>query len=258
MILTIDVGNTNTVLGLFPADADAPLESWRLSSNRERTADEWRGLLHPILAPHLADRRIQGVIIGSVVPAITGPIVSLSRAWLDREPLVVSASLDLGIQLGQDHPTEVGADRIANAVGAFTRSGGAAVVIDLGTMTKIEAITQNGTFLGGVIAPGIGVSRDAIAQRAARLFAVDLTPPNRAIGRNTLEAVQSGLVLGHARMIEGMVASTLEELGSEAELFLTGGHAAAILQSLRLETRLEPNLTLFGLKTIYNRNRATE
>ncbi len=254
MILAIDVGNTNTVLGLFATDADEPLESWRLSSNRDRTADEWRGLLHPILSPYLADKQIQGVIVGSVVPAITGPIVSLSRAWLGREPIVVSANLDLGITLGQDHPTEVGADRIANAVGAFTRASSAAIVIDLGTMTKIEAITRDGTFLGGVIAPGIGVSRDAIAQRAARLFIVDLTAPSRAIGRNTLEAVQSGLVLGHARMIEGMVASTREELGSDPELFLTGGHAMAIAPSLRLETRFEPNLTLFGLKTIHDRN----
>lgn len=254
MILAIDVGNTNTVLGVFADDSAKTIESWRLSSNRERTADEWRGLLHPILNGYLADRRIRGAIVGSVVPAVTGPIVTLCRSWLEVEPLVVSSRLDLGISLGQDHPNEVGADRIANAVAAHVLTNAAAVIIDLGTATKIEAIDRSGTFLGGVIAPGLGLSRDALAQRTARLFAVDLTPPERVIGRNTLEAVQSGVVLGHARMVEGLVAATLEEMSEPAELFLTGGHAGAIASSLALTLRHEPDLTLLGLKTIYDRN----
>lgn len=256
MILAIDVGNTNTVLGVFGDDSAKTIASWRLSSNRERTADEWLGLLHPILNGYLADRRIHGAIVGSVVPAVTGPIVTLSRSWLEVEPIVVSAQLDLGIRLGQDHPTEVGADRIANAVAARTLTAGAAVIIDLGTATKIEALDSAGTFLGGVIAPGLGLSRDALAQRAARLFAVDLTPPERVIGRNTLQAVQSGVVIGHARMVEGIVAATLDEMGEAADLFITGGHAGAILSSTRLALRHEPDLTLLGLKLIYDRNAA--
>ena len=255
MILAIDVGNTNTVLGVFADDSSKTIEAWRLSSNRERTADEWRGLLHPILNGYLADRRIHGAIIGSVVPAVTGPIVTLCRGWLRVDPLVLSSQLDLGISLRQDHPNEVGADRIANAVAAHTLAGGAAVIVDLGTATKIEAIDSSGAFLGGVIAPGLGLSRDALAQRAARLFAVDLVPPVRAIGRNTLEAVQSGVVLGHARMVEGMVAATLAEMNEPAELFLTGGHAGAILTSVELALRHEPDLTLLGLKMIYDRNK---
>lgn len=254
MILAIDVGNTNTVLGIFADDSSKTLDSWRLSSNRERTADEWLGLLHPILNSFLADRRIRGAIVGSVVPAVTGPIVSLCQNWLGVNPLVVSSQLDLGITLGQDHPGEVGSDRIANAVAAFTLARGAAIVVDLGTATKIEAINTQGTFLGGVIAPGLGLSRDALAQRAARLFAVDLSAPSRTIGRSTLEAVQSGVVLGHARMVEGMVASAQEELGAPGEIFLTGGHADAIHSCLRLPLRHEADLTLLGLKLIYDRN----
>ncbi|CAN5623716.1 type III pantothenate kinase [soil metagenome] len=254
MILAIDVGNTNTVLGLFADDSSTPIDSWRLSSNRERTADEWLGLLHPILSGLLADRRIRGAIIGSVVPAVTGPMVSLCRNWLEVEPLLVSPKLNLGITLGQDHPNEVGADRIANAVAAHSITKGAAIVVDLGTATKIEAITASGEFVGGVIAPGLGLSRDALAQRAARLFAVDLSAPARAIGRNTLEAVQSGVVLGHTRMVEGMVEAARAEIADNAAVLITGGHASAILPSLRLPMQLEPDLTLLGLKLIYDRN----
>jgi type III pantothenate kinase len=256
MILAIDVGNTNTVLGVFADDSSKTIDSWRLSSNRERTADEWLGLLHPMLNAYLADRRIRGAIIGSVVPAVTGPLATLCRGWLEVEPLIVSSRLSLGISLGQDHPNEVGADRIANAVAARSLTQRAAIIIDLGTATKIEAIDSAGTFLGGVIAPGLGLSRDALAQRAARLFAVDLIAPTRAIGRNTVEAVQSGVVLGHARMVEGMVATALEEMNEPADLFLTGGHAAAIHPELRLAVRSEPDLTLIGLKMIHDRNAA--
>ncbi|MGH2547908.1 MAG: type III pantothenate kinase, partial [Thermomicrobiales bacterium] len=146
------------------------------------------------------------------------------------------------------------ADRIANAVAAHSITKGAAIVVDLGTATKIEAITSKGEFVGGVIAPGLGLSRDALAQRAARLFAVDLTAPLHAIGRNTLEAVQSGVVLGHARMVEGMVEATRSEIDGDAAILITGGHASAILPSLRLPMQLEPDLTLLGLKLIYDRN----
>jgi len=254
MILAIDVGNTNTVLGLMPQHGGAPAASWRLSSHRERTADEWRGLLDPILGPHIADGIIGGVIIGSVVPAVTGPLITLCEQWLGLSPLIVSSALDLGITLGQKQPQEVGADRIANAVAAWDRAGGACVVIDLGTATKIEAIDDSGCFRGGIIAPGLGVSRDALATRAARLFAVDLTAPAAVIGRDTMSAVQSGVVLGHTRMVEGLVADVLAELGGGAPIFLTGGHAAAIQGTLRLDTDVIPDLTLLGLRLLYRRN----
>lgn len=254
MLLAIDVGNTNTVLGLMPERGD-PVRTWRLSSRQERTADEWRGLLDPILAPHVNAGEIDGAILGSVVPAVTGPLMTLCLQWLGIEPIIVSSSLTLGITLGQLEPQAVGVDRIANAVAAWEQSHDACIVIDLGTATKLEAIDRTGCFRGGVIAPGLAVSRDALAARAARLFAVELTAPSAAIGRDTHAAVQSGLVLGHARMLEGLVADLSAELDHPApDLYLTGGHAFAIEPVLRLPARIEPNLTLDGLRLIYQRN----
>jgi type III pantothenate kinase len=190
-----------------------------------------------------------------VVPAVTGPLTTLCRQWLHIEPLIVSSSLDLGIQLGQREPHAVGVDRIANAVAAWDRAGDACIVIDLGTATKLEAIDASGVFRGGVIAPGLAVSRDALAQRAARLFAVELTAPESVIGRDTMSAVQSGLVLGHARMLEGLTGDLTAELVTQTpQIFLTGGHAFAIQSLLRMDTRTVPNLTLDGLRIIHQRN----
>lgn len=254
MLLAIDVGNTNTVLGLM-GETGEPVQSWRLSSRQERTADEWRGLLDPILGPRIADGEIDAAVIGSVVPAVTGPLISLCRQWLGIEPLIVSSSLELGITLGQPEPHTVGVDRIANAVAAWERSRRASIVIDLGTATKLEAIDANGIFRGGVIAPGLAVSRDALATRAARLFAVELSAPPSVIGSDTISAVQSGLVVGHARMVEGLVADLTDELeGSNPTLVLTGGHAFAIQPILRLDAEILPNLTLDGLRIIHQRN----
>lgn len=254
MLLAIDVGNTNTVLGLMPERGE-PARSWRLSSRKERTADEWRGLLDPILSPHVSAGDITGAILGSVVPAVTGPLTSLCRDWLELEPLVVSSGLHLGVTLGQIEPHTVGVDRIANAVSAWESTGDACIVIDLGTATKLEAIDATGCFRGGVIAPGLAVSRDALASRAARLFAVELTTPPSAIGRDTNSAVQSGLVLGHARMLEGLVSDLSAELEhASPTLYLTGGHAFAIQPALRIPTIHVPNLTLDGLRLIYQRN----
>ena len=255
MLLAIDVGNTNTVLGLMP-DIGDPAQSWRLSSRQERTADEWRGLLDPVLSPHVRNGEIDAAIIGSVVPAVTGPLAALCRQWLGVEPIIVNASLNLGITLGQKEPQSVGVDRIANAVAAWQITGSASIVIDFGTATKLEAIDASGVFRGGVIAPGLGVSRDALATRAARLFAVELVAPDQAIGRDTISAVQSGLVLGHARMVEGLVGDLAKELDEpDPAILLTGGHAFAIQPILRVEARLCPDLTLYGLRSIFARNR---
>lgn len=254
MLLAIDVGNTNTVLGMMPEAGD-PVAVWRLSSRQERTSDEWRGLLDPILGPFVAAGSVDAAILGSVVPAVTGPLTSLCRQWIDVEPLVVSSDLELGISLGHIEPHTVGVDRIANAVAAWDFTRSACIVIDLGTATKLEAIDADGVFRGGVIAPGLGVSRDALALRAARLFAVELTAPSATIGRDTIGAVQSGLVLGHARMIEGLVADIASDLGvDDPEIFITGGHAAIIQPALRVTCTLAPNLTLDGLRLIHQRN----
>jgi len=254
MLLAIDVGNTNTVLGMMPGSGD-PVAVWRLSSRQERTSDEWRGLLDPILGPHVDAGNVDAAILGSVVPAVSGPLTTLCREWMGVEPLIVSSNLELGISLGQAEPNSVGVDRIANAVAAWDLTRAACIVIDLGTATKLEAIDSDGVFRGGVIAPGLGVSRDALALRAARLFAVELTAPPATIGRDTIGAVQSGLVLGHARMIEGLVSDLAAELGAvDPAIFVTGGHAAVIQQTLRLTCTVAQNLALDGLRLIHQRN----
>lgn len=258
MILAIDVGNTNIVIGLLDPATGHPARSWRLSSNRERTADEWRGLLDPLLGEALSASPVDGAIIDSVVPAITTPMVELCRSWIGREPVVVSSELDLGFSLAMERPNEVGADRLANAAAALQLLDGPAVVIDLGTATKIEAIDRDRVFRGGIIAPGIGLSRDALATRAARLFAVEFSAPEHAIGRNTIEAVQNGVVRGHARMVEGLVRDVWTELGEETPILLTGGFASTIEPILRLTARCEADLTLIGLGCLYARNRGTK
>lgn len=254
MILAIDVGNTNIVIGLLDPTTDRPVQSWRLSSNRERTSDEWRGLLDPLLSEPLSNAPVQGSIIDSVVPSITLPMTTLCTDWIGAPPIVVSSRLDLGFEIAMEHPGEVGADRLANAAAARMLIDGPAVILDLGTATKVEAIDRQGIFRGGIIAPGIGLSRDALAMRAARLFAVELIAPEKAIGINTNTAVQSGIVRGHARMIEGLVSDVWEELGEKTPILLTGGFAPSIQHILRLATIPEPDLTLIGLGYLYARN----
>jgi len=257
MILGIDVGNTNIVIGLLDPATDRPVKSWRLSSNRERTSDEWRGLLDPLLSDSLGSAPVQGSIIDSVVPTITMPMTTLCAEWIGLPPVIVSADLDLGFGLAMERPSEVGPDRLANAAAARRLIDGPCVILDLGTATKVEAIDRLGVFRGGIIAPGIGLCRDALAARAARLFAVELTAPAEAIGINTSTAVQSGVVRGHARMIEGLVADVWAELGEETPILLTGGFASTIHDVLRLPVIVEPDLTLMGLGYLYARNAAS-
>lgn len=256
MLLLVDVGNTNTVIGAAESSSDRPLASWRVASVRDRMPDEWAALLAELTrASGLALDRFTGAIVASVVPAITRHLAQALRERAGLDPLLVSAGLDLGITLAVDTPAEVGADRLVNAAFAYHAYGGPTIVIDLGTATKIEAITAAGAYLGGVIAPGLGLTLDALASRAARLFAVELTAPPAAIGRNTVHAVQSGIVLGHAAMIEGMLARVRAEIGGANHIILTGGYAGAIgsLCPSVTDTRLE--LTLAGLAYLWRRNR---
>lgn len=255
MLLVADVGNTNTVFGAGAAASSAFDHTWRVSSSRERMADEWLALLSALLRPGgrvLGD--IDAMIVSSVVPVITNALAELG-ARLGIETIIVNADLDLGIQLAVDAPHEVGADRIVNAAYAYEQYGGPIIVVDMGTATKIEAIDAGGAFRGGVIAPGIGLTLDALANRAARLYAVELKLRDRAIGSNTVAAVQSGVVTGHLAMIEGMVARVAAELGTPREIVLTGGYSRILAGSSTLFTRHEPEMLLAGLRHLYNRNR---
>jgi type III pantothenate kinase len=251
-LLMIDVGNTNAVFGVSASELDDAVDPvWRFSSSRERMPDEWFALLHPLIG----DLEISAAIISSVVPAITRNLVELCRRHLGLEPTVVGAQLDLGISIQTDAPSEVGTDRLVNSAYAFARWGGPCIVVDLGTATKIEAIASEGAYLGGVIAPGLGLTLEALATRAARLYAVELKTPPTAIGRNTVHAVQSGVVGGHLAMIEGMVARVQSELDAPARaIVLTGGFAATVADSIPIATDYVPDLTLRGLRYLYFRN----
>jgi type III pantothenate kinase len=256
MLLAVDIGNTNTAFGLARATNDAEMAaSWRLASVRDRTGDEWFSLLSPLLtAAGFGAGDIDGMIVSSVVPAIGSAVKDFGRRCLGIDPIFVGSHLDLGIRLDVDNPTEVGSDRLVNCAYAFNRLGGPLIVVDLGTATKIEAVTTDGVYLGGVIAPGLGLSLDALATRAARLYAVELKLPERAIGRNTVAAVQSGVVAGHLSMIEGMVTRVAQELGAPEHVVLTGGFSGSLASASELFTNYVPDLTLRGLQFLYRRN----
>jgi type III pantothenate kinase len=255
MLLAIDVGNTNAVFGVFGPDASEATTIWRLTSRRDRTDDEWFALLRSLLAETDLDAgSIDAVVLSSVVPAIGEALVRTMRRRFGVEPLVVGPHLDLGIVVGTEAPDETGTDRIANCAAAFARFGGPTIVVDLGTATKIEAITGDGEFLGGVIAPGLGLTLDALATRAARLYAVELKRPEAAIGRNTVAAVQAGVVEGHLAMIEGMVGRVRVRLGDVRHVVLTGGYSQVFAQTRSVFTDFVPTLTLDGLRLIFLRN----
>jgi type III pantothenate kinase len=255
MLLAIDVGNTNAVFGLFGPDAGEAVAVWRLTSRRDRTDDEWFALLRPLIATSdTGAESVDAVVLSSVVPAIGEMVVRMVRKRFGIEPLVVGSDLDLGIVVRTDAPHETGTDRIANCAAAFARFGGPTIVVDLGTATKIEAMTAAGEYLGGVIAPGIGLTLETLAARAARLYAVELQRPAAAIGRNTVAAVQAGVVEGHLAMIEGMVARVRMELGDVRHVVLTGGFAHVFAESGSVFTDFAPTLTLDGLRLIYERN----
>jgi type III pantothenate kinase len=256
VLIAVDAGNTNTTFGLFENDTASPARVWRAASVRERTADEWAALLQSWMRDEeIAADLVTGLALASVSPSIGAAIAPLGPRLFQSETMIVSAALDLGIQISADEPSEVGADRLVNAAEAFRRFGGPVIVVDMGTATKIEAIDAAGHFLGGVIAPGLGVSMESLTSRAARLYAVPLRLPDRAIGPNTIHAVQAGVVTGHLAMIEGMVARVRRELGGADRIVLTGGFSHAIAGGSTLFTDIVPNLVLDGLAALHRRNR---
>ncbi len=260
MLLSVDVGNTSTVFGASQTDEKSAgiSHQWRLSSSRDRMPDEWFSLVSPLFtAAGLERASFWGMIVSSVVPSVTRSLVEFGRRYLELEPMVVSHSLDLGISILADVPSEVGTDRLVNAAFAYHLFGGPAIVVDLGTATKLEAVTAEGSYLGGVIAPGIGLTLDALASRAARLYSVELKVPPAAIGRNTVSAVQSGVVSGHVAMIEGMVERIRTELGGADHVVLTGGYSGSVAEALTCVTSYQPDLTLAGLRFIFMRNQVS-
>jgi len=254
MLLCIDIGNTNITLGLYQGEDLGP--RWRLATTYDRMPDEFGVQLLGLLNHHkiAVDQVTQGVI-ASVVPPLTERWVHVCRTYLNCEPLVISPDLKTGVKILIDKPSEVGADRIVDAVAAHNLYGGPACIVDFGTATTFDAISPSGDYLGGAISPGIGIARDALAQRTAKLPKVDLSAPKSPIGSNTVEAMQSGLMYGYVGLVEGMVARFKRELGSEMKVIATGGLAELIAKETEVIEIVAPWLTLDGLQIIFNMNK---
>jgi type III pantothenate kinase len=255
VLLTVDVGNTHTVAGVY--QGDELLHDWRISTVRNATVDELAAQHDQIL--HLRGGSLTDIdhmVVASVVPRLTTGYQSLASKYLarGRPALVVGPGVRTGVALLIDNPHEVGPDRIANAAAAFRRHGGPCVVVDFGTATNFDVVSASGEYLGGAIAPGIETSVDALTARAARLLKVDLVAPARAIGKSTVECLQSGIVFGTVAMVDGLVTRLMEELGADATVVATGGLAELIFPFSRTIHEHDPLLTLEGLRVIHEMN----
>jgi type III pantothenate kinase len=260
MLLAIDVGNTNIVLGVFEGDRLA--QSWRLATMRERTADEMGILVSDLFDRSGIDpRAVTGIIISSVVPPLTRPMEEMAERYFHRTPVTIDPAGNTGMAVHYNPPSDVGADRVVNGVAAFELYGRprgvAVIVVDFGTATTFDAISRSGEYLGGVICPGIGISADALFQRAARLPRVDVRKPPSVIGQTTVTSMQSGLFFGYVSMVDGIVARIRRELdeGDRAACVATGGMAEIIAGETTAVQHVDPNLTLLGLQLIWRRIR---
>ncbi|MBJ6639717.1 MULTISPECIES: type III pantothenate kinase [unclassified Streptomyces] len=261
MLLTIDVGNTHTVLGLF--DGEDIVEHWRISTDARRTADELAVLLqglmgmHPLLGDGLGDG-IDGIAICATVPSVLHELREVTRRYYGDVPAVlVEPGVKTGVPIQFDNPKEVGADRIINAVAANELYGGPAIVVDFGTATTFDAVSARGEYVGGVIAPGIEISVEALGIRAAQLRKIEVARPRNVIGKNTVEAMQSGVVYGFAGQVDGVVSRMARELADDPDqvtVIATGGLAPVVLGESSVIDEHQPWLTLIGLRLVYERN----
>jgi len=253
VILVIDVGNTNIVLGLYQ-DREL-LHHWRLSTNRSATVDEYGIQIHNLFRMgRVETSAIEGVIISCVVPPIMGTLEHLCETYLGKTPLVVGPGLKTGLNIRYENPREVGADRIVNSVSAIEQYGGPLIVVDFGTATTFDYIDQKGNYLGGAIVPGLGISTEALYQRAAKLPRIDLSKPKSVIGRNTVHSMQAGIIYGYAGQVDGIVERMKAETGENPKVIATGGLAALIAKESRSIDEINSMLTLEGLRLIYQRN----
>jgi type III pantothenate kinase len=254
MILAVDVGNTQTVVGLFKDDT--LVAHWRVSSDMAITADELAVKIDALLGMSgFTWHDVEDVIVGSVVPRLTDAWVDVVRLMVGSEPMIVGPGLKTGMPIRYDNPHEVGADRIVNGVAAIAAYGSPILVADFGTATTIDVIDAEGGYAGGAIAPGLETSAEALFRKAARLSNVDLVDPGTAIGRNTRQSVQAGLLLGQAAMVDGLVRRTWAELGVETRVVATGGLAERMAELCETVTDVDVDLTLKGLLLVYHKNR---
>jgi type III pantothenate kinase len=254
MLLTIDIGNTNITFGLYEGETLGP--RWRIRTIHEKMPDEY-GILLDQLFRHQGyePEQVTGVALASVVPPLTPIFAQACRDYVGQTPLVIDAGVRTGVPIRYDNPREVGADRVVDAAAVRAMYGMPACVVDFGTATTFDAVSAEGDYLGGAIAPGVGIAAQALFERTAKLPRVDLTRPPAAIGRNTVHSIQSGLLFGYVGLVEGMVARFKAELGPETRIVATGGLAEVIARETEVIDVVDPWLTLHGLRIIYELNR---
>jgi type III pantothenate kinase len=252
VLLALDVGNTHTVVGVFK-DAEL-VDHWRIGTDARRTADELGLVIQGFLSGGGLSGDITGVSICSVVPGATHEVRAMVKRYFNCQTVVVEPGVRTGVPILTDNPKEVGADRIVNTLAAVSLFGGPCVVVDFGTATTFDAVSAKGEYLGGAIAPGVEVSVDALGRKGAQLRSVEFGRPRSVIGRNTVEALQSGILYGFAGQVDGIVERMVAELGGQAQVIATGGLAPLLLQESRLIAVHEPWLTLIGLRLIYEKN----
>ena len=254
MLLVIDVGNTNMVLGVYK-DTEL-LDHWRISTDRQRTTDEYGVLIRELF--YLNDLRaddINAIIISSVVPPVVPTLERMCQRYFGLSPLLIGPGVKTGMDIRYDNPREVGADRIVNAVAAYEKYGGPVIIVDFGTATTFCAVDAKGVYLGGSICPGIGISTEALVQRTAKLPRIELKRTDSVICRNTIESMQAGVFYGFVGQVEGIVSRMRRELDMSARVVATGGLAVVIAPATKTIDVVEPMLTLEGLGIIYERNR---
>jgi type III pantothenate kinase len=255
-LLVADVGNTNTVFGLYIPEDPVPLATVRMSTRRDRMPDEWYAILQPALTSRGADiSQVSAMVISSVVPGVTRWLATMGEEHLGIAPLVVSIDLDLGIGIDYPQPREIGADRLVNSLAAFRKYGAPLIAVDFGTAINFDVVNATGNYIGGALSPGLIVAFDAMTSRAARLFNVDLVPPPQAIGRSTTEAIQSGMVLGYLGLLEGLIRRISAELDGDPTVIVTGGYSEIFASASDLIHAYEPDLTVEGLRQVYLLNR---
>jgi len=270
MLLALDVGNTNTVLGLYDlssgaaASGKAPalVAHWRLSTHRTQTADEYGVFFVNLFNLHgLSTTQVKHIIISSVVPPVESTLLQVCESYFKIKPLFVEPGIKTGMPVLVDNPSELGADRLVNAIAAFEKYGGPAIVVDFGTATTFDVVSSKGEYLGGAISPGLGISADALFSRAARLGRVDIKRPPKVIGTTTVTHIQSGLYYGYIGLVDGILERMIAEMGTDPNdpaaprIIATGGLAGLIVEDSRYIVTIDDMLTLEGLRIVFERNR---